>query len=143
MPHPDHPDPQVGPLLVTDVTTAADGSLADVRLSGELDGSGAGGLDAVLDGLLRAGHRQVVVDLAGLRFLGCAGLTMFVRAHTRAREEGTEVLFTRPTPMTSRILGLTGLDLVLDVRADRPAVRDRAVHDRAVPSSPSRDTASA
>lgn len=138
MPHPDHPDPQVRTLFSTDVTAPADLSRAEVRLSGELDGSGAGSLAAVLEGLLDTGYRQVVVDLASLRFLGCAGLSVFVRAHSRAREAGTQVLLTRPTSMSSRVLHLTDLDLVLDVRADRHAVPERAV-----PSSPACDAASA
>ena len=119
MPHHEHTDPQDGPLLVTSVGPAGEPDGVEVRLIGELDSSNAASLEAVLGGLVRAGHRRITVDLAELRFLGCTGLSVFVLAHDAACAAGAEVHFTRPSPMTTRILRITGLDLVLLVRTDR------------------------
>ena len=121
MPHHEHFDLPAGPRLVTTVTPSADLTRAEVQLSGELDDSDAGSLQALLDGLLHEGYRRVAVDLAELRFLGCAGLTVFVRTHRSACTAGAELLFTRPTPMTRRILRITELDRALVVRTARDA----------------------
>lgn len=136
MPHHESSDLPAGPLLVTRVTPSGDLARAEVRLSGELDDSDAGSLDALLDGLLREGYRRVAVDLAELRFLGCAGHTVFVRTHGRACAAGAQVLFTRPTPMITRLLRITELDLVLVVQPARDTTAGRPVR-----SSASRDAA--
>lgn len=125
MPHHEHTDAQAGPLLVTSVIPADDPDRIEVQLIGELDSSNAAPLEAVLDGLIRAGHRRIAVDLAELRFLGCTGLSVFVRAHDTACAAGAQVHFTRPTSMTTRILRITGLDLVLVVRTDRDPAAGR------------------
>ena len=125
MPHQQQPDPRAEPLLVTSVTPADDAGRVEVQLSGELDSSNTDSLEALLDGLFRAGHRQIAVDLADLGFLGCAGLSVFLRAHDTACAAGAQLHLTRPTPMTVRILRITGLDLVLTVRTDRDPAAGR------------------
>lgn len=117
---------KAAPLFTIGVAVAADLSRAEVRLTGELDGAEGCHLEKIINGLLGRGCQQVAIDLAGLVFLSCAGLTVFLRADREARAVGARVVLTRPTPMISRMLRLTGLDQVLAVHTDRSTTADAA-----------------
>jgi anti-sigma B factor antagonist len=128
---------QASPLFTISVAVAVDLSRAEVRLTGELDGAEGRHVEEIIDGLLGRGCRRVAIDLAGLGFLSCAGLTAFLRADREARAAGARVVLTRPTPMISRMLRLTGLDLVLAVHTHRDSTATAAPSGQ--PSSASRN----
>ena len=69
-----------GDLLTWDVR--ARGALAVVAVSGELDIDSARGLEGELAPVADAG-RPLILDLAGLRFCDCAGLSLFLRVQQR------------------------------------------------------------
>ncbi|HEX2274458.1 MAG TPA: STAS domain-containing protein [Acidimicrobiales bacterium] len=53
--------------------------------------------------------RRVVVDMSGVTFLNASGLGVLAGAAVRARRAGGELLLRNPTPMTVRLLEITGL----------------------------------
>jgi anti-sigma B factor antagonist len=55
-----------------------------------------------------ADHR-VAVDMSGVTFLNASGLGVLAGAAVRARRAGGEILLRDPTPMTLRLLEITGL----------------------------------
>ena len=89
-----------------------------VRLCGELDMAGA---SAVRDRLF-AMTGDVELDCSGLTFVDASGLRVFVAAHRRCAERGAKLTIVDPSRCVVRLLALSGLDSVLDCRAERPAL---------------------
>ena len=111
-----------------------------VALDGELDASNFEGLIDTVRRLYDAGTRQLLIDLADLRFMASSGL---VALHSIVRimhgepppdpEAGwsalhadvgpgqTEVQLCAAQPAVARVLSRTGLDQLFVVHADRDA----------------------
>ena len=100
----------------TDLSTRDCDGHVIVVLSGELDLHGAGLAAA---GLAAAAARgpQVIVDLAGLEFIDCSGITVLVRGRKLARHAGGELRLAAPRPRVLRVLTLTRLAGVIPVHA--------------------------
>ena len=64
----------------------------EVSVSGDLDPDSVGRLRAVLSGILRAGHRQVVVDLARSRSDDGRAKEMLTRMLKRVRAQGGDMV---------------------------------------------------
>lgn len=79
--------------------------LAVLSVHGELDAATTPGLAARLQPLADTG-RHLILDLTGLRFCGCAGLTLFLQLHTRAGRRGGSLLLVAPTHPVRRLLDL-------------------------------------
>jgi anti-sigma B factor antagonist len=92
-----------------DVMVDASDGTALVRPSGELDLASAPRLWSALAGLLKDGHRAVVMDLSRLTFSDCAGLRPIRRALRQGTERGTAVELRDAVPAVRRVLELTGL----------------------------------
>jgi anti-sigma B factor antagonist len=87
-----------------------------VTLSGELDMLDAG---LVTAGLAAAVARapQVIVDLGGLEFIDCSGVTALVRGRKLARHAGGELRLAAPRPPVLLVLTVTRLAGVIPVHA--------------------------
>jgi anti-anti-sigma factor len=119
--------------------------LARVVVNGELDAGTMPGLSEQLESLADSGS-HLILDLAGLRFCDCAGLTLFLRMERRARAAGGSLQLAAPTAPVRRLLTLTRLSGVIPVTLG-PAVAAAALdgdghHRQAVshPSSPARSS---
>ncbi|MDQ4009668.1 MAG: STAS domain-containing protein [Actinomycetota bacterium] len=88
----------------------------DVRLFGPLDLVSAPRLRATLDRLRHDGSRHIVLDLAGLDFVGAIGLGVLVDADQALRAVGGTLMLVNPSRMMRRLLALTELDAVLTVQ---------------------------
>ena len=64
----------------------------EVSVSGDLDPDSVGRLRAVLSGILRAGHRRVVVDLARSRSVDGRAKEMLTRMLKRVRAQGGDMV---------------------------------------------------
>ena len=84
-----------------------------VRLQGELDVSTSDRLRHAIGNALEGHPPLLVVDLSGLDFADCAGISILVCAHKRLAEGGSELLITGAKPIVWRLLQLTGLDTYL------------------------------
>ena len=84
-----------------------------VYVSGELDSSTAARLRDSLVGLISAGARHVVVDLAGVSFMGAGGLGVLVGAGKRLRHDNGKLLLRSASPSVQRMIEITGLDATL------------------------------
>lgn len=102
---------------------AASGAVV-VTLRGELDAHDAPRLKGVFAEALAAtaaegGANRLVLDLAAVGFLDSTVLGTMVGALRRAREGGGDMSVILPEGPARRIFEITGLDKLLDIRADR------------------------
>jgi anti-anti-sigma factor len=86
-----------------------DGAVVRVELVGELDASTVPELGQVLTRLCAGGHRWIIVDGTGLRFLGTAGLTELMRTSAVLRRRGGGVQLTGLAPVHRRLIDRIGV----------------------------------
>lgn len=89
-----------------------------VTLSGELDIASAEGLS---DWLVEISGSTVVIDLSEVTFMDSTGLTAFISARNRLRDDS--VVLTRPQPNVLRVFEITGLDKWIVEWDERWAIR--------------------
>lgn len=93
------------------------GSSITVRVVGDIDLSTVSVLEAELRKAFAGNDAcgDVVVDLAGVRFMGALGLTALLEASHDVASAGGTLSLTRTTPMVRRLLNITGLEDALPV----------------------------
>ncbi|MFJ4717412.1 STAS domain-containing protein [Streptomyces sp. NPDC088785] len=89
------------------------GDCAVVELGGDIDLLALDRLGLLLDTVAADPYRVVVIDLTGVTFFDCSGLTLLVRAHRRATERGGRVGVVCRHRLTLRIIEMAGLTEVL------------------------------
>lgn len=92
------------------------GPLIIIVLLGELDIATAPGLARQLESLAETG-RHLILDLAGLRFCDCAGLSALLRLRQRATGAGGSLHLTALTPALRRLIALARLHDLLPIAA--------------------------
>ncbi len=106
----------------------ARGDLAIVVVDGELDFYSAPGLEDQLGPVADAG-RHLILDLAGVRFCDCAGLSLFLRLQQRTRAAGGSLHLAALSGSVHRLITVARLSDVLPVTtsvADTIALLGRA-----------------
>ena len=88
-----------------------------VTVRGEVDVHTAPTLRARLHEVVTQGEEHVVVHLDEVTFLDSTGLGVLIGAHKAQRAAGGTMEIICGEPRVLRIIGLTGLDQVLDVRS--------------------------
>jgi anti-anti-sigma factor len=91
-----------------------------LRVHGELDALTAPVLGATLRVLVEQSATEMVLDLAGLRFMDASGLDMMADISALLATTGRTLILRSPPPMTVRILDITRMDEL--VRLDKSAV---------------------
>lgn len=61
------------------------------------------------------------LDLSGLTFMDSAGARAIMHAHNTVESLGRRLVVLSPTPVVYRVLALTGLDQVIDIKDGEPA----------------------
>jgi anti-anti-sigma factor len=90
------------------VDTRRDPGATVVTVSGDIDVSC---IDALLDVLMRAMRRlepHLLLDLSGVTFLDCAGLTALIQAHRHAENCHGSLRVIAVSDQVNRIIELTG-----------------------------------
>jgi anti-sigma B factor antagonist len=95
------------------VVTEHHGQRSVLRLHGELDASNRDHLRSAISSVLESHPLLLVVDLSGLAFTDCAGLSVLVWAHKRLAGCGHRLVVTGAEPAVRRLLHLTGLGTYL------------------------------
>jgi anti-anti-sigma factor len=97
------------------VATAGPASrTVELRVRGELDIASAPDLARALEVLVPADHRVLVLDLAELSFLDCAGMRPIRSALCALRRQGGTLVIRHPQPLVERALRLAGLGEALE-----------------------------
>ena len=123
--------------------TAGDGSLADfsvaasfadgqvvLALQGEVDVLTAPEFGAFFETMIDRGHRSVVLDLAGLRFMDASGLAVIAQGADRLEVTGGTLTIRTPMAMIGRMLDITGFARLVQLEPGQSAygaARSRAV----------------
>jgi anti-sigma B factor antagonist len=117
---PDHPVARAGqPSGTRDVLTCSiysHGQLSFIVLGGELDIATAPGLVRRLVPVAETGG-YLLLDLAGVNFCDCSGLSVFLRLRRRAISAGGSLCLTAPTAAIRRLIVTTRLHDLLPIAA--------------------------
>lgn len=115
-----------GPCMGQDVVdgSAPTGSLVvdtssgrvRVRLLGDVDLAMVGSMRRQLHDLVVEGHTEIAVELDGVTFMDSSGLGVLVGAQRQARVFHGSLVLVAPSPPVMRLLALTSLDKVFEVR---------------------------
>jgi anti-sigma B factor antagonist len=87
-----------------------------VRLAGELDLATEDGLPDLVRGLDGNGSHEVVLDLTDLTFCDACGLRALLNARRVVQAAGGRLILTGVPPLTRRLLAVTCLSEVFDLR---------------------------
>jgi anti-sigma B factor antagonist len=79
------------------------------QLEGTLQAPAAAALGEQVGGLLRGGHRRVLLDLAGLTCIDAAGVGALVGALTMTNAAGGELRISHPRPRVKQFLDVAGV----------------------------------
>ena len=90
------------------------------RLSGEVDFTTSGPVQATLTAMVLPGGGTVLADLSRVTFIDSSGLGVLVQAHRTAQEGRTRLLVVASPPVR-KLLSLTALDTVLETYDDLAA----------------------
>jgi anti-sigma B factor antagonist len=94
------------------------GQTTIIAVSGELDLASSPALQEELDRVSGSDAEMLIIDLRELDFMDSTGLSVLVRAHQRAEEQGRRLAMVKGPQQVQRLLSLTGV-------ADRMTVVDR------------------
>jgi anti-sigma B factor antagonist len=80
-----------------------------IAVSGELDLASSPALQEELDRLAASDSELLIIDLRELDFMDSTGLSVLVRAHQRAEEQGRRLAMVKGPQQVQRLLSLTGV----------------------------------
>jgi anti-sigma B factor antagonist len=80
-----------------------------IAISGELDLASSPALQEELDRAQAAHARLLIIDLRQLDFMDSTGLSVLVRAHQLADEQGRRLAMVKGPQQVQRLLSLTGV----------------------------------
>ncbi len=81
----------------------------------ELKGPGETALRERLDGLVRQGHLQILIDLSPVPYMSSTEIGRLIRAHISVRQAGGRIRLYNLSEKVMSVLRLTRLDTVLDI----------------------------
>ncbi|MEX2658912.1 MAG: STAS domain-containing protein [Acidimicrobiales bacterium] len=87
-----------------------------IHLEGDLDIAATPHLVGVVQGAMNAGYRRISLDLEDVSFVDSTGLACVARLTRRASELDIDLVLRHPNDLAARVLEVTGLDTVIDIR---------------------------
>ncbi len=104
--------------VLKDVGSATTGAVT-IKLGGSLDTATAPELERELSPVLAAGVKEVVFDLAALKFISSAGLRVFSNTRKQLKERGGQASFIHLQPQIQEVFeimkALPGVAIFKDV----------------------------
>lgn len=91
------------------ITTSHRGDTIVMLLSGELDMAAEDRFRAAVRAALADRPRTLVVEMSGLEFLDCTGLSTLIWARNRLHREAGALRIRNPRPIVRRVLTFGGL----------------------------------
>lgn len=97
------------------ITERQVGAVSVLALSGKLILDDVGQLKGNVSSLLAAGHKQIVLNLAGVTYIDSSGLGEMVSCHTTATRENAAIKLAHLGQRALDLLVITKLNMVFDV----------------------------
>lgn len=95
------------------------GDIAIIDFSGKITlGEGSAALRNTVRGLIDAGHRKIILNLADVDYIDSSGIGELVSAYTAVRNVRGELKLLQLTRRVHDILQITRLFMVFDVQSD-------------------------
>ena len=107
--------------MVFEIGTSFTPPVAVLRLKGELDLNTVKAIGWAVDEALDQGCVLVGMDLAGVDFIDCSSIGALVDAMHRLRAGSAQLCVHRLSPQVSRMMKLTGTDVLFGVSDLAPA----------------------
>ena len=85
------------------------GKATVIAVRGELDLASSPALQEELDRVSASDAEMLIIDLRELDFMDSTGLSVLVRAHQRAEEQGRRLAVVKGPQQVQRLLSLTGV----------------------------------
>jgi anti-sigma B factor antagonist len=111
--HPVHRPPldsDLADIPQAEASTVVNAEVAAVAVAGEINMGTVNILEQQLDRALGRRPLRLVVDLAGVKFLDAAGVTVLIQANARAHEQSCEMYLRGVRPNVERTLTTLGVN---------------------------------
>jgi anti-anti-sigma factor len=95
------------------IDSSVEGSVAHVRLVGELDMDASDEVNEALVALARNGATSVVVDASGLTFIDSSGLRALLSGRQALGDVDIPLVIDQASPAVERVLEITGTAALL------------------------------
>jgi anti-anti-sigma factor len=99
-----------------------------VALRGELDAAALSSLAESYDDAIEQDASDVVIDLAGVDFIGAAWIGAFVRSRTYLASHDRALTVRAPSPVAHRLLDLCGLAYLVEPTPGRGGAQVGSAH---------------
>jgi anti-anti-sigma factor len=93
-------------IQIQNSSGALAGSPVTVKLAGQLDSATAPDLERALAPVLAAAVKDIVFDLAALKFISSAGLREFAAAHKALKARGGQASFINMQPQIQEVFSI-------------------------------------
>lgn len=85
----------------------------ELTLPGRIDGPAANQLEVEVLAAIKAGAREVYINLSQAEWICSAGIRVLLQYYRQMKSAGKTLLVTRPSPGVSEILEMTGFKNVI------------------------------
>lgn len=102
------------------------GSVATLRIAGDVTSSSEGNLMAGYTKAIGEGARTVILDFSGMEYMNSGGIGLLVTLLVRAQRGGCRLLATGLSGHYREILALTRLDEAIEIHDDEAAAHAAA-----------------
>ncbi len=99
-------------------------SIKCITAKGRIDALSASDIRKIFDGLILAGERTLLVDMAGVHYVSSAGLRIFIGTQKDLKKVGGEIILSGINEAVFEVFKMSGLASFFRVVADREAVSD-------------------
>ena len=96
-----------------------------LKFTGEFDAFNLPKFSEAIDAMIKAGDRQLVLDLHALKFINSAALGYLIKTSKAVKEQGGEMVLARPSKFIQKTLVTLGLDGVFEAYQ---TVEDGIIH---------------
>ena len=89
-----------------------------IQLQGRLDNATSQAFEANALGVIGAGGRSLLIDLAGLDYISSAGLRVALTVAKRMKAAGGRLGFCSPSPPVAEVFEISGVDAIVEIYPD-------------------------
>jgi len=98
-----------------EITKNIHGDNWELMVPGRIDGAAANQLEVEVLAAIKAGAKEIFINLSQSEWICSAGIRVLLQYHRQMKNSGKVLLVTRPSPVISEILEMTGFrDVIVE-----------------------------